>query len=268
MSAPALVLALVGLALATGRVRPRNTVLAARTSGAGTEPAEAARSDGGPSRHRLPGGRDERPSGDRGLRRGGGMAARPAAAALGLAVALLLGGAPGAVAGVLAAVGAGRVLRTLEPGGVRRARESRQTELPLVLDLLSVCLQAGMPLVAALETVAGALPGPFSADLRVVAGLQRLGSTPAAAWAELVTDPDLAPVARAVGRSAESGSRLAAAFERLAADRRSALAAAGQARARRAGVIAMAPLGLCFLPAFVSLGIVPIVLSLATTVLP
>jgi pilus assembly protein TadC len=108
----------------------------------------------------------------------------------------------------------------------------------------------------------------FSGDLALVAGLQRLGSSPTAAWADLVDDADLGPVARAVGRSAESGARLAAAFERLAADRRSALAAAGEARARRAGVIAMAPLGLCFLPAFVSLGIVPIVLSLAKEVLP
>src|SRR6185295_14356560 len=54
----------------------------------------------------------------------------------------------------------------------------------------------------------------------------------------------------------------------LAADRRSALTSAGLARARSAGVVAMAPLGLCFLPAFVCLGIVPIVLSLFGDVLP
>jgi pilus assembly protein TadC len=84
----------------------------------------------------------------------------------------------------------------------------------------------------------------------------------------LTNDADLAPVARAVARSAESGSRLAAAFDRLAADRRAALASGGLSRARSAGVIAMAPLGLCFLPAFVCLGIVPIVLSLFGTVLP
>jgi pilus assembly protein TadC len=131
-----------------------------------------------------------------------------------------------------------------------------------------VCLRAGMPLVAALETVADALPGPFSDDLRVVAGLQRLGAAPAVAWAELTSDADLAPVSRVVARSAESGSRLAAAFDRLAADRRSALASAGLSRARSAGVVAMAPLGLCFLPAFVCLGIVPIVLSLFGEVLP
>jgi pilus assembly protein TadC len=193
---------------------------------------------------------------------------RLAAAGLGVSAALVIGGVIGVVTGVLAALGALRALRSLEPAAVRRIRERRAAELPLVLDLLAVSLQAGMPLVAALEIVADALPGPFSEDLALVAGLQRLGSTPAAAWAHLAADPDLQPVVRAVTRSAESGSRLAAAFERIATDRRSALAAAGEARARRAGVVAMAPLGLCFLPAFVTLGIVPVVLSLAAEVLP
>jgi len=193
---------------------------------------------------------------------------RVAAAGLGLAVLLVVGGPVGVVAGALALLGTERAVRSLEPADVRRRRELRAAELPLVLDLLAVCLRAGTPLVTAQETVATALPGSFSADLTLVAGLQRLGCGAAAAWADLADDPDLGPVTRAVSRSAESGARLAAAFERLAADRRSALAAAGEARARRAGVTAMAPLGLCFLPAFVSLGIVPIVLSLAEEVLP
>ena len=193
---------------------------------------------------------------------------RAAAAGLGIAMALVIGGVLGVAAGVAVAVAAGRLIPQLEPAGARRRRQGRAAELPLTLDLLGVCLRAGMPLVAALETVADALPGPFSDDLRVVAGLQRLGAAPAVAWAELTSDADLAPVSRAVARSAESGSRLAAAFDRLAADRRSALASAGLARARSAGVVAMAPLGLCFLPAFVCLGIVPIVLSLFGEVLP
>lgn len=194
--------------------------------------------------------------------------ARAASTALGVAVALVVGGIVGVGLGIAAFTIADRAVRRLEPAQERRRREARQSELPLTLDLLSVCLQAGMPLVAALETVADALPGPFSDDLRVVAGLQRLGAAPTAAWADLAADQDLAPVARAVGRSAESGSRLASAFDRLAAERRSVLAASGLARAKTAGVVAMAPLGLCFLPAFVCLGIVPIVLSLATEVLP
>jgi pilus assembly protein TadC len=190
-----------------------------------------------------------------------------AAAALGLAVALVLGGVTGIGAGLGIAGIADRVLRRLEPAADRRRRQLRTAELPLVLDLLAVCLRSGMPLVAALETVAQARPGPLSADLGVVAGLQRLGSPAGAAWSDHTNDPDLATVGRAVARSAESGSRLAAAFERLAAERRAVLAAEGESRARRVGVLAMAPLGLCFLPAFVSLGIVPVVLSLAAEVL-
>jgi Flp pilus assembly protein TadB len=196
------------------------------------------------------------------------LTTRAAAAGLGMAMALVVGGVLGIAVGVAVAVATGRLIARLEPAGARRRRQDRAAELPLTLDLLGVCLRAGMPLVVALETVADALPGPFSDDLRVVAGLQRLGAAPTTAWAELTSDADLAPASRAVARSAESGSRLAAAFDRLAADRRSALASAGLSRARSAGVVAMAPLGLCFLPAFVCLGIVPIVLSLFGEVLP
>jgi pilus assembly protein TadC len=212
--------------------------------------------------------RRRRPRRPEPLRLSNRLTTRAAAAGLGIAVALVVGGPFGVLAGLGAAVAAERLIPRLEPASVRRHKQDRAAELPLMLDLLSVCLRAGMPLVAALETVAVALPGPFSADLRVVAGLQRLGATPAVAWADLAVDADLAPVARAVARSAESGSRLAAAFERLAVDRRAALASAGLARARTAGVVAMAPLGLCFLPAFVCLGIAPIVLSLLGEVLP
>jgi len=199
----------------------------------------------------------------------GGVPMRGAAAVgLGLASALVIGGLIGMAVGAAVGIAANRLIPRLESAAARRRRHDRAAELPLTLDLLGVCLRAGMPLVAALETVADALPGPFSDDLRVVAGLQRLGAAPAAAWADLKSDADLAPVARTVARSAESGGRLAAAFDRLAADRRSALASAGLSRARSAGVVAMAPLGLCFLPAFVCLGIVPIVLSLFGQVLP
>ena len=40
-----------------------------------------------------------------------------------------------------------------------------------------------------------------------------------------------------------------------------------EARAERAGVLVTGPLGLCFLPAFICLGIVPVVVGLASSVL-
>jgi pilus assembly protein TadC len=185
----------------------------------------------------------------------------------GIAIALLLGGWLGIVLGCGAGVCVERILVRMEPAAAARQRARRAAELPVTLDLLAVCLRAGTPLVAAFEIVAAALPGALADDLRVVAALQRLGATPAAAWSDYAHDPVLALTAAAVARSAESGSRLAESFERLAADRRTELAVDGDARARRAGVLAMAPLGLCFLPAFVCLGIVPLVLSIAATVL-
>ncbi|MCW2777557.1 MAG: hypothetical protein JWN17_1282, partial [Frankiales bacterium] len=53
------------------------------------------------------------------------------------------------------------------------------------------------------------------------------------------------------------------AVARLAADARAEARSAAEQRARRAGVLAVAPLGLCFLPAFVLLGVVPVVVGLA-----
>ncbi|WP_324278641.1 hypothetical protein [Blastococcus brunescens] len=65
------------------------------------------------------------------------------------------------------------------------------------------------------------------------------------------------------GPRGESGAAAAPALRALAADGRSAARSATEAAVRRAGVWVLAPLGLCFLPAFVCLGVVPLVLGLA-----
>lgn len=195
-------------------------------------------------------------------------AARAVAAALAaLAAVLLVGGVAGVVAAGAIGAGVHRVLSRLEPAASRRLGQQRAAQLPLALDLLAVCLRAGSPLVVALDAVAAAVAAPLAADLAAVAALQRLGASVTAAWARHEDDPVLGPVVRSVHRSARSGSALAAAFERLAAERRAAARAAGEVRARRAGVLAAAPLGLCFLPAFVCLGVAPLVLSIARAVL-
>ena len=68
-------------------------------------------------------------------------------------------------------------------------------------------------------------------------------------------------------RSVRSGACLADAVSELAGQCRAAVEDAAAARAERAGVLIGGPLGLCFLPAFVCLGIVPVVIGLATRVL-
>ena len=187
--------------------------------------------------------------------------------AVAVAVALLVGMPAGVPAGIAAGWGTARWCGRRESTGDRQTERARRAELPAVLDLLAVCLSAGLPLAVALDLVATALPGAFSAELQTVAALHRLGAGPAVAWNEVRTNSLLGPVARAAIRSGESGSALALAFERLATEHRADDTLRCEAQARRAGVLAMAPLGLCFLPAFVCLGIVPVVLGIAHQVL-
>jgi pilus assembly protein TadC len=115
--------------------------------------------------------------------------------------------------------------------------------------------------------VAGAVDGPLGAELAEVAARIRLGADPAAEWLALAREPVLAPLGRAAARASASGAPVAATLARLARDQRRTARAAASARARTAGVRAVAPLGLCFLPAFVLLGIVPAVAGIAQNVM-
>jgi pilus assembly protein TadC len=115
--------------------------------------------------------------------------------------------------------------------------------------------------------VADALDGPISHRLDRVGRSLRLGATPAEAWQHLA---DLGPARRlitAAQRSAASGAALAGALHRCADDLRTDAAVARQAGAQRAGVLIVLPLGLCFLPAFVLAGLVPVVLAVLGEVL-
>ncbi|MGH3521756.1 MAG: type II secretion system F family protein, partial [Mycobacterium sp.] len=68
---------------------------------------------------------------------------------------------------------------------------------------------------------------------------------------------------RLARRSAASGAALADAGAELATPCRHVAAHSAGAAAERAGVLIAGPLGLCFLPAFVCLGVVPVVAGLA-----
>jgi len=183
----------------------------------------------------------------------------------GLVCALLLGGPVGWVAGVLIAVGLMRP--RLEPRAVRARRARVVAELPIAIDLLAACLRGGGAWHESVEAVAGAVGGPLGAELARVAARIRLGADPAAEWLSLTHDPVLAPLGRAAARAASGGAPLAATLARLARDQRRVARVAAATRARSAGVRAVAPLGLCFLPAFILLGIVPAVAGIAATVL-
>ncbi|WP_285634836.1 type II secretion system F family protein [Actinoallomurus iriomotensis] len=179
----------------------------------------------------------------------------------------LIGGVAGWTAGVLITVGCIRVLSRLEPRAVRQRRARIISELPLAIDLLAACLRGGGAWHASVEAVAEAVGGPLGEALAGVAARVRLGADPAREWLNLANDPTLAPLGRAAARAATGGAPVATTLARLARDQRRTARAAASARARTAGIRAVAPLGLCFLPAFILLGIVPAIAGMAGNVL-
>lgn len=204
------------------------------------------------------------PAGPRGRPATASTGPRIAASAVaGAAVVLLLGGPVGLVLGAGVAVAGPRLLARLEPAAVRRRRERTARDLPVAADLLAACLAAGSTPDGALAAVGPAVGGPVGDALLTVLVALRLGADPRSAWAPVVSDPDLGPLARAVGRALDSGSPLAHVLDRCADDLRQRRRSAAEAAARAVAVRAAAPLGLCFLPAFVLLGVVPTVVGLA-----
>jgi Flp pilus assembly protein TadB len=182
------------------------------------------------------------------------------------AVGWVAGGpAAGIVAAGAAALLAGLAGRTVaaRPAGATGAGGTGAGELAGSWELLAVCLRAGLPVVTALSAATEPVAGPTGRQLRRVAGLLALGADPATAWAGTVEVPALGVFARAAGRSAGTGAALAHVAAAEAERLRAELLDSAQARAQRAAVHITGPLGLCFLPAFLVLGVAPVVIGLA-----
>jgi Flp pilus assembly protein TadB len=183
----------------------------------------------------------------------------------GVAVAVFLGGTPGLVAAPVAAAATWLVIERSEPGDARRERDLAVRDLPHVVGLLADALRSGQAPVDALTVVVGALPGPASARLAEVVPRLRLGVHPRQVWADLAADPALGPLGRALARAHRTGAAVVPAVERLADELARNARAEVEDRARAVGVKAAVPLGLCLLPAFVLVGIVPVVAGLLTS---
>jgi len=183
----------------------------------------------------------------------------------GAAVAVFLGGATGLIAAPVAAVVTWLVIERSEPAQLRRDRAVARRDLPHVVGLLADALRAGQSPTDALAVVVTALPGPATARLAEVVPRLRLGLDPMAVWAEVAADPALGRLGSAMGRAHRTGAPVVPAVERLAAELARSAHAEVEDRARAVGVKAAVPLGLCLLPAFVLIGIVPVVAGLLTS---
>ena len=185
---------------------------------------------------------------------------------LGAGLALTVTGFAGLLLGVLAGAAGYRWLP--DPPSPEQRRERRMSgalrdQVPLTADLLAGCLSSWCAPVEAAEAVAQALGEPMASRLARVAAEIRTGADAEESWGRFGADPVLGPLGRCLVRAAASGAPPAEGLARLAQGARTASATAAQGRVRKAGVLAAAPLGLCFLPAFVLVGVVPVVAGLA-----
>ncbi|MGN9774686.1 type II secretion system F family protein [Micromonospora sp. H33] len=194
-------------------------------------------------------------------------AIRLVAVFVGVSVVVVVGGWAGLLGGPVAMVLLDRTLRRIESPAVRERRRREAEDLPLAADLLASAMRAGAPVDRSVLAVADALDGPLGERLARVGRLLRLGADPAEAWASLGPVPGAERLTAAALRSAASGAALAGALTRLADDLRADRATAAEAAARRAGVLIVLPLGLCFLPAFILAGLVPVIVAVLGDVL-
>lgn len=185
-------------------------------------------------------------------------------AALFLAAALWIGADPA------------RVRSRALPRPVSRAvRQPASDDDPLAaastFDLFAACLSSGMAVSTAAAAATASAPPALAQPLRRASELLALGADPSRAWAaadDAVTrDGNAEALLRLARRSASSGSALADGVAELAAQARHDAATAADAVAERASVLVAGPLGLCYLPAFLCLGVVPVVAGLAGDVL-
>lgn len=178
---------------------------------------------------------------------------------VGLGLGLFLSGWVGLLAGTAATIATWRFVGGLEAPALRRRREGLQRDLPQVVDLLGCCLTAGASTATAVETVTAVLEPPMRDELAAISRRLALGATPSQVWAGVARDPQMGPLGRCLVRAMDSGVSVSDGMHRLAEDLRRVARSEVEGRARSVGAKAAAPLGLCLLPAFVLIGVVPLV---------
>jgi Flp pilus assembly protein TadB len=180
----------------------------------------------------------------------------------GIAGAMFLSGTGGLVIGMATGVVTWCWIGRSEPAPVRRSREAAERDLPGVVHLLATALESGCDVGASLQLVCDALPGPASRFLDCVPARLSLGVPAEAAWRPVLDSPELAPLGRAMLRASRSGASVTDEVGRLADELDRRARARMEDRARTVGVKAAVPLGLCLLPSFLLIGVVPLVIGL------
>ena len=141
----------------------------------------------------------------------------------------------------------------------RRTAAGSRVDPAVALDIVAAAISAGAPVPVALGALGAAMPPKQGSVLNRAAAVLELGGDWDAAWEG--AGQDLDPIARALRPAWSDGVAPGELLEQAAASIRSRRLGAAKDAAARLGVRLVLPMGVCLLPAFVLLGIVPVLLS-------
>lgn len=189
----------------------------------------------------------------------------PIGALLALAASLL------AIAGVVwteILVGKGLGAPALQAERSPEHTELQAHHVVQLCDLAASLIEQGVPdqvlWEQAWKSCIAVYPAVESADMDAVVAMLRMG-TGSTSWKPALGHPFLGPIGRMVQGSARSGGVLAISLREYAEYLRAGEVDAARSKAERIMVAIAAPLALCFLPAFVLGGLLPVAIGLAAS---
>jgi len=167
-----------------------------------------------------------------------------------------------ALSAVVAYVLAGRLVAP----EVERCRSALAREHASTLWLLANTLEVGVPLSRATQQVAEVSAEQTRLLLEKVAAHVQVGRGDDLAWRSVLDDPVVAPIwgrtAKDLARNARSGAAVVHILRDHAREADDAHRARIEKKARTVGVRSVLPMMVCFLPAFILVGVVPIIAGL------
>ncbi|WP_159635178.1 type II secretion system F family protein [Arthrobacter sp. 8AJ] len=133
----------------------------------------------------------------------------------------------------------------------------------MMLELVAAMLDAGAGIGRALDLVAASAAPQYRESLRPVVSALAIGADWETAWrSSAIQLPEVLELRDALGFAALTGAPSSAILYAQAARLRRERFRAAEKRAASLGVKLVVPLGLCSLPAFICLGVVPVLLAL------
>lgn len=136
-------------------------------------------------------------------------------------------------------------------------------DMAMMLELVAAMLDAGSGIGRSLELVAASASTEYGRALRPVVSALAIGADWETAWrSSEVRLPEILELRDALGFAALTGAPSSTILYAQAARLRRERFRAAEKRAASLGVKLVIPLGLCSLPAFICLGVVPVLLAL------